>query len=343
MTKYNEISLHMNRKLIRVNNCGLFCEAGGFYIDPWKPVDTALITHAHSDHARWGMKKYVCVNESIDLLKLRLGNEIQVTGVSYGEAFNVNGVKVSFHPAGHILGSAQIRLEYEGEVAVVTGDYKLEKDRTCPQFELLKCNTFITESTFGLPVYNWEPQEKIFDDINNWWKENQLKGRASLIFGYALGKSQRILSGLDSSAGPIYTHGAVENMNAIYRNNGVDLNPTIQVSMNEKRKDWSDSIIIAPPSANGTPWIRKFGNVSTAFVSGWMQIRGARRRRSVDRGFVMSDHLDWCGLVDTIKETGAENIFITHGYSDIVSRWLSENGYNAKPLPTQYEGETDSE
>lgn len=328
---------------IKITNCGIRCVPGDFYIDPWKPVDVALITHGHSDHSRWGHKQYICVEESKGIICGRLGNDIKVQTLKYGEQIKIKDVKVSFHPAGHILGSAQIRIEYKGEVIVFSGDYKIEPDKTCAQFEPVKCNTFVTESTFGLPIYQWEDSQKTYDSINSWWRENRETGKASVIFGYALGKAQRILSGLDSSIGPIYTHGSVENMTEIYRKSSVELPPTIQANSIDKKTDWSSSIIIAPPSANGTPWMRKFGNLSTAFVSGWMMIRGARRRRAVDRGFVLSDHADWDGLIKAIKETGAENVWVTHGYTNIFSRFLTEQGYNAKPLQTQYEGELESE
>lgn len=328
---------------IKINNCGICCEPGGFYIDPWKPVDKALITHGHSDHARWGCKSYLAVKQSKGIICARLGQDINIQTVNYGEELSINGVKVSFHPAGHILGSAQIRLEYKGEVVVFSGDYKVDPDETIPAFEPVKCHTFVTESTFGLPIYQWDEPQKVFDSINSWWRTNKEQGKASVIFGYALGKTQRIISGLDTSIGNIYTHGTVENMNAIYRKENVNLPPTTHVNVIDKKTDWSSSIVVAPPSANGTPWLRKFGNVSTAFVSGWMMIRGARRRRAVDRGFVLSDHADWDGLIRAIKATGAENVWVTHGYTNIFSKFLSENGYNTGILPTHYEGELESE
>jgi putative mRNA 3-end processing factor len=328
---------------IKINNCGICCEPGGFYIDPWKPVDKALITHGHSDHARWGCKSYLSVKESKGIICSRLGEDINIQTVSYGEELNVNGVKVSFHPAGHILGSAQIRVEYKGEIVVFSGDYKVDPDKTTPAFEPVKCHTFVTESTFGLPIYQWDEPQKVFDSMNNWWRTNKEAGKTSIVFCYALGKAQRIISGLDTSIGSIYTHGTVENMNAIYRREKVNLPPTTHVNAIEKKIDWSSSIVIAPPSANGTPWLRKFGNVSTAFISGWMMIRGARRRRAVDRGFVLSDHADWDGLIRAIKSTGAENVWVTHGYTNIFSRYLGENGYNTGILPTHYEGELESE
>lgn len=330
-------------KLLKINSCGLYCEKGDFYIDPWKSVDKALITHGHSDHARWGMKSYLTHKCSYDILKLRLGNDINVQTVEYGESIDMNGVKVSFHPAGHILGSSQIRMEGLGEVAVVTGDYKIHPDKTCEPFEPLKCNTFLTESTFALPIYCWQKDEDIFADINNWWKKNIEAGKTGIVYSYALGKAQRIISGLDPSLGKIYTHGAVENINNIYRNHGIDLPETINASELKKGENAEGSIVIAPPSANGTPWLRKFGNITDSFASGWMQVRGNRRRRNIDKGFVLSDHCDWKGLLKSIEYTEAENILITHGFSDILAKYLNENGYNASPLETKFDGESEED
>lgn len=327
----------MKKEILKLNKYGIYCPIGDFYIDPWKPVENALITHGHSDHARWGMKKYLCQNDSVEILKTRLGKDINIQGISYKKPITINGVKVSYHPAGHILGSSQIRVEYKGEVAVVSGDYKIQPDSTCANFEMVKCNTFVTESTFALPIYNWENEEKIFESINKWWQSNAEEGVASIIYGYALGKSQRILSILDSSIGPIYTHGAVENITEIYRKRGVKLPSTTLATNLDSKTDFSKSIVIAPSSADGTTWLRKFGDISTAFASGWMQVRGNKRRGNFDKGFVMSDHVDWCGVLDTIKDTGAENVWITHGYSDILSRYLNERGYNSKVLETLFD------
>jgi putative mRNA 3-end processing factor len=328
--------------LLKNTECGLYCEAGDFYIDPWKPVDRAVITHGHSDHARPGMKYYLAEETNKLLLKFRLG-EISLQTIRYGEVIDFSGVKVSLHPAGHILGSSQVRVEKNGEVWVVSGDYKLEPDNTSAPFELVKCNTFITESTFGLPIYKWQPQDNIFKEINKWWAANKENGKASIIYCYALGKAQRVLAGLDSSIGRILTHGAVENMNAVYRESGIALPETIYVGNVSDKKIFSESIIVAPPSGDNVYWTRKFGSMSTAFASGWMQIRGNRRRRSVDRGFVLSDHVDWDSLLYAIKESGAENVFVTHGYTHAVVKWLCETGYNAKALQTKFTGEIEEE
>ena len=263
--------------------------------------------------------------------------------LEYGETVSVNGIRISLHPAGHILGSAQVRLERNGRVWVVSGDYKIEPDRTCAPFEQLRCHTFISESTFGLPVFNWRPQADIFDDINDWWRENSTGGRTSILFAYSLGKAQRVIAGLDPAIGPIFTHGAVENMNQCYRAAGVVLPPTRPVSSVTDKQDFAGAIVIAPPSADSPGWIKRFSRISTAFASGWMQIRGNRRRRSVDRGFVLSDHSDWPGLVKTIRQTEAETVWVSHGYTAEMVRWLQEAGYSAKEVSTRFGNEEESD
>lgn len=328
-----------NSGLLVLTDSGLYCPAGDFYVDPWRPVDRAVVTHAHADHLTWGCGSYLVSKEGEWVTAARVPRE-KIETLPYGETKQIGDVKVSLHPAGHILGSAQIRLEHRGEVWVVTGDYKLEPDATCSPFELVPCNTFITESTFGMPIYRWQPQAEVLEQINDWWRSNQEAGKASVIFGYALGKAQRILAGVDASIGPIYTHGAVERINREYRHSGIHLPETTYVGTAENPV-WKAALIVAPPSARGTPWLRKFGTVSTAFASGWMRIRGARRQRSVDRGFVMSDHVDWDALTKVIPETGAEHVWVTHGYSAVVTRWLQERGVDAQIVPTRYEGERD--
>lgn len=329
------------RHLLQVTSRGIYCEAGGFYIDPWKPVDRAVITHGHSDHARWGHKHYLCAREGERILRVRLGDEVSLETVEYGLPVAMDGVRVSLHPAGHILGSAQVRVEHRGEVWVVSGDYKIEPDATCRPFELVPCHTFITESTFGLPIYRWQPQSEVFDEINAWWRANREAKKTSVLFAYALGKAQRLLAGLDASIGPIYTHGAVERLCAAYRETGIPLPETRYVAEAGKGTDWSEGIVVAPVSAQGTPWLRKFGTVSTGFASGWMRIRGTRRRHAVDRGFVLSDHVDWPGLLSAVHGTGAEQVWVTHGYSGVVVRWLREQGLRARVLETPFEAEPD--
>lgn len=327
---------------LSVTPIGLYCEPGDFYVDPWQPVSRAVVTHLHGDHYARGCESYLISHESRHIAPLRLGEDANVQLLPYGETTHINDVKVSFHPAGHILGSAQVRLEYRGEVIVISGDYKREPDQTCAPFEVVRCHTFITEATFGLPIYRWEHQQHIFDSINAWWRDNQAQGKASVIYGYALGKAQRILAGVDANIGPIYTHGAVESLTDAYRKTGISMPDTIYAN-EAATKDFSSALIVAPPSARGTRWIRRFGNVSQAYASGWMRIRGVRRQRSVDRGFVLSDHVDWTELMHTIKDTGAERIGVTHGYVTVVTRWLLEQGYDAFPIDTHYRGEQEEE
>jgi putative mRNA 3-end processing factor len=318
---------------------GLYCAAGDFFVDPWQPVDRAIITHAHGDHARWGSAHYLAARAGERVLRTRLGPDAHIQSVDYGDVVPINGVRVSLHPAGHILGSAQVRIEHAGEVWVVSGDYKTEPDPTCTPFELLRCHTFITESTFGLPIYRWQPERVVLAELVEWWRSNAAAGRASVVYAYALGKAQRVLAGLiGSEVGPIYTHGAVERLNQDYRASGVRL-PVSESAMSARRGDFSGALIVAPPSASNTPWLRRFGEISTAFVSGWMQIRGTRRRRSVDRGFALSDHVDWPALQSCIGATGAENVWVTHGYREPVVRWLTERGINARAVASAWEGE----
>jgi putative mRNA 3-end processing factor len=327
------------RPLLRPTDRGLYCEPGDFHVDPWQPVERAVVTHAHSDHARWGCERYLASREGERVLRTRLGGAARIRLVEWGEAVEVNGVRVSLHPAGHILGSAQVRIEHRGEVCVVSGDYKTEPDPTCTQWEPVRCHTFVTECTFGLPIYRWPAQEEVFSEINAWWRSNAEAGKASLILGYALGKAQRILAGLDPEVGPIFTHGAVETLTRDYRESGIDLPPTTHVGAAEPGIGWAGAMIVAPPSADATPWTRRFGALSNAFASGWMRIRGTRRRRSLDRGFVLSDHVDWPGLVAAIGATGAERVWATHGYTAPVVRWLEDRGYEARAVETRFTGE----
>ena len=325
--------------MVVVRKEGLFCVPGGFYIDPWRPVERAVITHAHGDHARVGHGKYLTAASGVHVLRSRLG-DISVDGLEYGDTVVHNGVTISLHPAGHVLGSAQVRMEYQGEVWVASGDYKIEPDKTCAPFEPVRCDTFITESTFGLPIYRWDPEQSIFDDINRWWKKNAEEGRCSVIFGYSFGKAQRILSGLDPSIGPIVCHGAVEPLNRVYREGGIALPPTLMVSDIDKA-GLKQAIVVAPPSAGGSSWMKRFGHYSDAFASGWMQLRGARRRRGVDRGFVLSDHADWPGLMSAIAATGAQRIIVTHGSIPVMVRWLCQQGLDAGGFDTEYGDDDD--
>lgn len=326
--------------VLELTASGLYCAAGDFYIDPWKPVPRAVITHAHSDHARWGCERYLAAADSELLLRHRLGAEIQLTTLSYGERLSLGEVAVSLHPAGHVLGSSQVRLERNGYVAVVSGDYKREVDATCAPWESLRCHLFVTESTFGLPIFTWQPTSSLRNAINAWWQENQQLGRTSILYGYALGKSQRLLAMLEPDIGPIFIHGALQKPTEAYRAAGVSLPVTRLVSEAERGEDWSRAIVLAVPSAHGTPWLNRFKERSTSLASGWMQVRGNRRRRSIDRGFVLSDHVDWPHLIRTVRETEAEQVWVTHGFADVVARYLTAEGVPATPLATSFVGES---
>jgi putative mRNA 3-end processing factor len=313
---------------------GLYCREGDFHIDPRRPVERAVITHAHADHITAGSRSYLCSKDSQILLQARLGREANIETLQYGESTTVNAVQLSLHPAGHILGSAQVRMEQDGNIWVVSGDFKTGTNPTCAPLERLRCHTFISESTFGLPIFRWPSPEQVMQEINSWWRSNRDQKRTSILFAYALGKAQRILAGLDRSIGPILTHGAVEKINQCYRDIGINLPDTRYIGAIEKSDLPKDAIVIVPPSADHPVWMRRFPERSRAFASGWMRIRGNRRRRSVDRGFILSDHSDWGGLVDTITASGAEKIMLTHGYATEMARWLQEKGYNAEAIPT---------
>lgn len=328
----------MKEPLLAFTNKGIYCAAADVYLDPWKPVDKALITHGHSDHSRWGHGQYITHHRNVPIIRHRLG-AIQVKGVEWGESLSIRGVKFQFFPAGHIVGSSQIRVEYQGEVWVFSGDYKTENDGLCQAFEPIPCHTFITECTFGLPVFRWRPQNEVLSDINRWWAENKSEGRTSVLFGYSLGKAQRLLHLLNPEIGTIYTHGAIEKMNEVLRPL-VALPSTIHIQPDTPKSEVKGNLILAPPSTHGSPWLRKFAPFETASASGWMAFRGARRRRAIDRGFVLSDHCDWDQLLDSIKATGAEKVICTHGYSDIFARYLNRNGWDARTVETQYEGES---
>lgn len=329
--------------LLRVTPSGLYCEEGDFYIDPWRPVERAVVTHAHSDHARPGSKRYLCASSCASFVRLRCGQDAAISCLEFGECRSINGVKLSLHPAGHILGSAQVRVEHRGEVWVVTGDYKTEPDPTVEAFELVRCHTLITECTFGLPVYRWPEAQAEFERINAWWAANQSAGRTSVLMGYSLGKAQRLLAGVDAGLGPIFAHGAVLGPTQAYRDQGIRLPPVRPVSEAPLDVEWSRALVVAPPGAEATPWMRRFRESATAFASGWMAVRGIKRRRGVERGFVISDHVDWPALMDVVSAAGASRVLTTHGYSAVVAKHLSERGLNAAPLETQFRGEAEEE
>lgn len=327
----------MGKPLLEFTDKGIYCHEAKVYIDPWKPVDKAIITHGHADHSRWGHQQYITHHRNIPIISHRLG-KINVTGKEWGEVFTINNVQFSLHPAGHIIGSSQVRVTHKGEIWVFTGDYKDEDDGVSTPFEPIKCHTFITECTFGLPAFKWTPQKQVFADINQWWTQNKAEGKTSVLFGYSLGKAQRLLKYLDADIGNIFTHGAIENMTEVLRPM-MDFPETKLITKETKKNELLGHIVLAPPSAHGSTWIRKMVPYVTASASGWMTFRGARRRRAIDKGFILSDHCDWQGLLNSIKATGAEKIICTHGYTEIFSRYLRELGYDARTEETQYEGE----
>lgn len=329
----------MGKGLLSFTQNGIYCEKAGVYIDPWRPVEKAIITHGHADHSRWGNKEYISHHHSVPIIKNRLG-EINIRGIEYDDPFSVNGISFSLHPAGHIPGSAQVRVEHKGEVWVVSGDYKLTDDGLSAPFEPVKCHTFITECTFGLPVFRWKEQAEVLEEINKWWKTNREKGITSILIAYSLGKAQRLLKGIDHSAGRVFTHGAIENMNEVIRGMGIELPVSTRITRDVKKENFRGELVLAPPSAIASPWIRKFNPYSLGIASGWMALRGMRRRRAADRGFVLSDHADWEGLNKAIEQTGAEKIITTHGYTDIFTEWLKEKGYDAAIESTEFEGES---
>jgi putative mRNA 3-end processing factor len=326
--------------LLQFTDRGIYCPQANVYLDPWKPVDRAIISHGHSDHAYPGHKHYLCTLQALPVIKHRLYlSSDSIQGIEYGEAVNINGINFSFHPAGHIPGSAQIRVEYKGEVWVFSGDYKLQDDGISTPFEPVKCHAFITESTFGLPIYKWKSQQEVFSEINQWWSKNKSEGRTSVIAGYTLGKAQRILKNVDASIGKIFTHGAVDSINHVMRSQGLSLPEAPRVTDQTNKEDLKGALIVCPPSAVGSSWMRRFLPYSLGVASGWMKLRGTRRRRGADRGFVLSDHVDWDDLNKAVRETGAEKIYVTHGYSEIFAQWLNTQGKEAHEVKTKYEGE----
>ncbi len=325
--------------LISFTEKGLYCEKGNFYIDPWKPVEKAIITHGHGDHSYFGHKYYLCHTHTKPILQLRLGENNYQT-LEWNESIDLNGVKVSFFPAGHIIGSSQIRLELNDEVWVISGDYKVEDDGLSGRFEPVKCNTFITESTFGLPIYKWKPQQEIYDNIITWINKNKESGKTSVLLAYSLGKAQRVLQAIKETTQTIYAHGAVYNMQQTLINAGWHITPVVRITQETPKELLKGSVVIAPPSADGTSWMKKFQPFSVGVCSGWMQVRGNARRRNVDAGFALSDHADWDGLLQSVKATGAERVFVTHGFQSTFSRYLNEQNIAiAAEVKTQYGNE----
>lgn len=321
-----------------MSSSGLLCESGGFHVDPWGPVPLAVVTHAHADHARAGSGAYLCAAPGVGLLERRLGAEAAIRGVPYGERISLGHTVVSFHPAGHILGSAQVRVERAGEVWVVSGDYKRQVDPTCEPFEPLPCQVFITEATFALPIYCWPEPAAVARDIVSWWQTNREANRASVLFCYALGKAQRILAMLRPlTSDTVFVHGALQGLTDTYRAAGIEMLPTVPVAETMRGKSFAGELVLAPELAIGSTWMRRFGDHETAFASGWMRVRGNRRRRSFDRGFELSDHADWPGLLSTIEESGARRVLATHGSPEPLARYLrEERGLDAGVMTTVF-------
>jgi putative mRNA 3-end processing factor len=321
--------------LLTFTDRGIYCPKGDFYIDPWKPVDRAVITHAHSDHARWGSKKYLAHKDTVPLLRLRLGvNDYQ--SAQWNETIFINGVQLSFHPAGHIIGSAQVRVEYEGQVWVFSGDYKTTDDGLSGMFEPVRCNTFITESTFGLPIYRWKSQETVYEEIRNWVNSNHEQGIASVLIAYSLGKAQRVIDAIQHTGIPICVHGAIWNTHQTLVEAGFPLPRVHRVLPDTPKEQLKGAVVIAPPSADGSSWMKRFTPYATGVCSGWMQVRGNARRRNADAGFALSDHADWPGLLEAIDATGAQKVFVTHGFQSVLSRYLNEKGIAAAEVKTEY-------
>jgi putative mRNA 3-end processing factor len=341
----------MHSALIELTPAGFYCPAGGFHIDPWRPVPRAVITHAHSDHARAGSERYLTSTAGEAVLRLRVGADADIRALPYGAEETLGDTRVTLFPAGHVLGSSQVRIEHRGRTTVVAGDYKTAADPqfvadpTCAPFEPVRCDEFISEATFALPIYRWPTPASQFAALNAWWRGNQAAGRTSVVFAYALGKAQRILAGVDATIGPIYVHGAVRRFLNAYEAAGVALPQVLPGTPAMRKAVRGCGLVVAPPSAAGSTWLRSFGRVSTAFASGWMTIRGTRRRRAADRGFVISDHADWDGLLHAVRASEAATIGVTHGTTAAFARWLSESGYDARVYPTRFgdrEAEEDS-
>jgi len=324
------------RDLVELRPEGLYCPAGDFHIDPWRPVPRAVITHGHGDHARIGMGEYHCSAGSLPILRWRLGEQ-RYRVHEHGEPFDIGGARVSLHPAGHVLGSVQVRIEAGGEVWVASGDYKRQPDPTCAPFEPVRCDVFITEATFGLPVYRWPDTREVVRDIVDWRERCAARGEAAVLFCYALGKAQRLLAELAAVTDrPALLHGAIAAGVQVYRDAGIAMLATRAVAEEEKGRDFAGELILAPPSAAGSAWMRRFRGAQTGFASGWMRLRGNRRRRNYDRGFVVSDHADWPDLMRTVRETGARRVIATHGSTDAIVRALNESGVAAEAFRTSF-------
>jgi putative mRNA 3-end processing factor len=329
------------KPLIDFTSSGLYCHIADVYIDPWKPVDRAIITHAHSDHARIGNMAYLTHKDSVPLLRHNLGRYLSVQSLDYNEPIFINGVKISLHPAGHIIGSSQVRLEYKGEVWVISGDYKLDDDGISKPFESVKCDVFVTESTFGLPLFRWRNQLEVYNEINNWWYNNMIENKTSILIGYTLGKAQRLICNLDKSIGDIYVHKSIESINQVMRENGTYI-PQLKIfGPTTEFSQLKNTLIIAPPSSLNSQWIQQLEPSSVAIASGWMSLRGTKRNKKIDKGFILSDHADWEQLKESVSASGAKTVYITNGYASSFSRWMEEKGIDSKKIETKFQGELD--
>lgn len=328
--------------LIKFTNKGIYCKQGDFYVDPWFPVDYAVTTHGHADHVRWGNKYYLCHHYTKTIIKTRISEDLNVQSLAYGEKIIRNGVQISFHPAGHVIGSAQVRLEYKGEVCVISGDYKTEFDGISTAFEPIKCHSFVSESTFGLPIYNWLPQQTIFDNIKQWYTKNQAEKKTTVLIAYSLGKAQRLLENLDQQA-PIYVHNSIARLNDALIQAGVDLPVYTKISAELSKDQLQGGILIVPPALRDSRWIKSLHSAVVGVCSGWMQVRSHRRWQSADAGFALSDHADWNGLLSAIKATEAEKVYVTHGFTSVFARYLTEIGIEAEPVATRFGTEEEEE
>lgn len=327
--------------LVITTEAGLYCPAGDFHIDPVRKVARAVITHAHADHARPGMGRYWAAKPGEGLMRARIGRHSAMTLPEYGERITMGETTLSLHPAGHVLGSAQVRIEVAGEVWVVSGDYKRCADPSCAPFEPVACDTFITETTFADPAYRWDAPAQAAREIFDWWQQCKAEGKAAVLFCYALGKAQRVLAELTrffdadvlarGAVEPVLLHGAMTPLVAVYRKAGVRMMPTAAVGTPPKGTVFAGRLILAPPGASGTPWMRRFAPYSTGFASGWTR-HDSRRRASYDRGFALSDHADWPGLIRSIEETGARRVLTLHGDSTALVAHLRQRGIEARPL-----------
>jgi putative mRNA 3-end processing factor len=323
---------------------GLCCKPGDFYIDPVRPVERALITHGHSDHARAGHGAVLATQETLDMMRLRYGDSFagSTQAITYGEEITLGKTRVTFHPAGHVLGSAQISVTCNGMRIVASGDYKDVADPTCVPFETVPCDVFITEATFGLPVFrHGDPQGEIAKLLAS---VAVFPERAHLVGAYSLGKAQRVIAMLRQAGydAPIYLHGAMETITRYYESRGIDLGE-LRLVKDAKKAGLAGSITLAPPSATADLWTRRFPDPLTAFASGWMRVRARARQRGVELPLVISDHADWDGLCATIAATGAGEIWVTHGQEDALVHWCTAKGLTARPLALVGYGDEDEE